>query len=93
MTLTYEMYTETPLGNVDPRLSTLFLEKGERACDRACSWVSCRAIDIVALKKCLLRVLPPCRKLRQHVARSRQEFNFVQHVAATCNTRVVIRGL
>ena len=39
----------------------------------------------------MLRVLPPCCKLQQHVARSRTHFYFVQHVAATCNT-VVIRA-
>ena len=38
------------------------------------------------------RVLPPCYKLQQHVARSRSGFCFVQHVAATCN-RVVIRAI
>ena len=38
------------------------------------------------------RVLPPCCKLQQHVARNKTHFYFVQHVAATCN-RVVIRTI
>ena len=47
--------------------------------------------NIVALQveKCFCTYYHPCCKLRQHVARSRHQCNFVQHVAATCNTVVI----